>query len=423
MHRRLLSLALVAFAAPLAAQAPGPVTVAELLQFKPGNAKAKAMLARIADLREIIEHAFSVALVDLDGDGRQELIVRAESNAFCGSGGCATLVLQQQGTRMVTLLNQHLFPGLAVTHEKVGGYRALAAVDDKGAIPLGGRIGTPLYGKPLVYPMEPPSVVALAQEPVATPGTSPSTTVPAPRGKAGLDVLGVRLGMPVSEALEVLKAHNPRLKWKASSTQFAELPGVTITTTHSGQDIPSPAHAGNPYAHEMVVLEAAPGPSAPVVTGIWREIHYAPGQEADRATVSRSLGDKYGPPTLAGGYNSRWHWDADGKPFGQVASCSAMGRPKVDALGMTSAANFIRSNFAQLGELKRQAPHCRSFISVDLMPSSANHALVSTISVYASDEVLRTARFQAMADQLERLNAASQKRQSQDAAGRGAPKF
>lgn len=134
------------------AQAKG-WTVERVLELATGTPAALGEFASQADLQEIVaERDYVLEWVDLDGDGQKELIVQAQSRAFCGSGGCFTLVLTKRAGKPVPLLRQNLaHGGLAITREKANGYRALAAVDAAGKILKGDRQGTPLYGKPLVY--------------------------------------------------------------------------------------------------------------------------------------------------------------------------------------------------------------------------------------------------------------------------------
>ena len=51
-------------------------SVAQALDFRPGNAKARAMLARIPELSDVVSERFGVALVDFDDDGRDEIAAR-----------------------------------------------------------------------------------------------------------------------------------------------------------------------------------------------------------------------------------------------------------------------------------------------------------------------------------------------------------
>lgn len=156
MRRKLLALSCVTLAGAVMAQNQPPYTAAKTLDFRTGNAKAGAMLARIPELRDVVSERFGVAMVDLDDDGRDEIVVHSQSSGFCGSGGCATVVVQQQGNRMVTLLSQHLTEPIGVTQQKVGRYHALAMLDEKGRVAVADRRGTPMHGKQMVYPLAAP---------------------------------------------------------------------------------------------------------------------------------------------------------------------------------------------------------------------------------------------------------------------------
>jgi len=98
---------------------------------------------------------FEIAHEDLKGDGTKDIIVMATGSDYCGSGGCATSVLERRGSKDVTIFSQNLYDSLAVTNEKIGGYAALAIIDDKGKIAIDGKEGTPMHGKQMVYPMRP----------------------------------------------------------------------------------------------------------------------------------------------------------------------------------------------------------------------------------------------------------------------------
>jgi hypothetical protein len=68
-------------------------------------AAARAYLkSKVDDIRDTIEDddrkpVFRAAKVDLDGDGTREVLLRIESNQFCGSGGCGLDVLKLENGR------------------------------------------------------------------------------------------------------------------------------------------------------------------------------------------------------------------------------------------------------------------------------------------------------------------------------------
>jgi hypothetical protein len=77
----------------------------------PPSAEWKAMLDHLyasdyASAKQIGDSGFgvSMALVDLDGDGKPELMAHHSGISACGSRGCSLYVYRQQGNAWVTVL-------------------------------------------------------------------------------------------------------------------------------------------------------------------------------------------------------------------------------------------------------------------------------------------------------------------------------
>jgi hypothetical protein len=138
---------------PSQSSTKGPFTVNHVIQFTPGTERQRAALKRIPAVRDIVDGDFRTASEDLNDDGEKELIVMSQSQLWCGSGGCATVVLQKRPNGIAIIFEQSMFGDLAVTNEKIGSYHALAVPDGQGGIVIGDKRGTPMYGKQLVYPM------------------------------------------------------------------------------------------------------------------------------------------------------------------------------------------------------------------------------------------------------------------------------
>lgn len=134
----------------------GNPTVDHAVQFKPGDARAKAVFGKFPALRDMVSEPFVMAGEDLDDDGRKEIILQAASSSYCGSAGCLVVVLAQRDNQIVQLFSANLDGTLVVTKEKIGSYKALALVDEQGRIIRANRPGTPMHGKLLVYPMNEP---------------------------------------------------------------------------------------------------------------------------------------------------------------------------------------------------------------------------------------------------------------------------
>jgi hypothetical protein len=429
LHTLCLSTLCVAALALPAARAA--TLTAQPLDFRPGNAKQAALLARVPEASEIVTDRFGLASVDLDGDGKPELVLRADSGANCGSGGCLTVVLQERGNSMVTLLSQNLHPGLGVTDQKLGAFRALAALDAKGGIAVGDRPGTPLYGKPMVYAMSGQAQAAAAPA-ASTAPQAPAAAEHSSAGSAagsGIDVVGVRLGMPLKDAIEILKRHNPGITpWRPTQGEYALLPGTTFTVAVAGEERARSA-GGSLYIKEKIVVEAAPGPVPPRVTGIYRRLSFE-GNEMARENILKSLTDKYGSPVNAayGGEGTMlWHFDGQGRPFRPAGACdhNVVGRIAATStanIGENNASGYLRSIAAMVGQLERSAPNCQTFVRAQLFVGR-NPGLVMGIDLYASDEVLRTQRFRATANHMTGLAQQKGRQEVQDAAKRGTAKF
>lgn len=102
------------------------------------------------------------------------------------------------------------------------------------------------------------------------------------------DVLGVRPGMPIEEAIGILKRHNPKLEVYARPGPSALLPGV---------DFSDGVNLRNFNQSENIDLMAAMDPNAKIVWALRRGVVFA---EEGRPTVTNiiaALRQKYGKET------------------------------------------------------------------------------------------------------------------------------
>ena len=78
---------------------------------------------------------FTAANVDLNGDGREEVVVYVTDPAFCGSGGCNTLVLEPEGPTYRVLMNATITrPPIRVLPTRSHAWRDLGVMVSGGAI-------------------------------------------------------------------------------------------------------------------------------------------------------------------------------------------------------------------------------------------------------------------------------------------------
>jgi len=251
-----------------------------------------------------------------------------------------------------------------------------------------------------------------------------ASTSPIATAAGVVDVVGIRVGMPLKEAAETLKVHNPRIDWRPNQVEFDLIPGVTFTTAIYGQE--NARYKGALFQREKIVVESMPGPPPAVVTGVYRALNLEGDEVTTFESVMQSLEKKYGKPATKLGSADSWMWqfNSDGQPFMPTSQCNpnVFGRGN-NSFGIGGASQYVRSEIAKIPNLVEWTPNCRSFVWVVIRRSTSNNALVTGITTYASDEVLRTARIQATAKTLQQRSDANSKKEKQEASARPAPKF
>jgi hypothetical protein len=142
-------------------------------------------------------------------------------------------------------------------------------------------------------------------------GTPEATTKIA--AKAGfIDVVGVKLGMPLKTAIDTLKAHNPNLTMDPMIIPpYEALPGVVMTPSLFSKKYT----ATSGPEKETVSLLLTMSPNEPFVWGVMREILYE--KEDERPTIETLLGglrQKYGQETFKDvGTGLIWMYDTEGQ--------------------------------------------------------------------------------------------------------------
>ena len=125
-------------------------------------------------------------------------------------------------------------------------------------------------------------------------GTAQATAAIA--AKAGvLDVVGIKLGVPLNTALDAVKAHgNIKLESK-SRLEYEALPGVVMTPVLAGKNLSLASGAGSEYIG--VLLTSAP--SEPFVYAVWRDFWFGKMESRPPVdTIVTGLRKKYGPESV-----------------------------------------------------------------------------------------------------------------------------
>jgi len=210
-------------ASDAASQTVDSYTIGRVVRFAPGSDKVRAALQRTPSAREIVAGAFFIAGEDLDDDGHREIIVRARSSPPCRDGSCPLVILRESPGRIDTLLSQNVTGELALTAERVGGFRALVELDATGQIAVDARQGSPSYGKQLAYTMRtggqvPPVVVASGKDVPPPPA--------APEAKEGIGRALTQKYVGTFDTDELLK--EPKIR-----AELAQVLGQELRHLHS----------------------------------------------------------------------------------------------------------------------------------------------------------------------------------------------
>ena len=157
-----LRIAMLAAFTPLAvAQAPQTFTLKQIVQLAAGGDKERAAFSQLPGLADVVKGKFAIGAADLNGDGSPEMFI---VSLICDSAGCPVVVLQSAGNDIAPIFVRKIAGRVAITREKVNGYYALAAADQKGAIMKDAQ------GHQIVYPIGAPTPTNTAPSP-AQPAT------------------------------------------------------------------------------------------------------------------------------------------------------------------------------------------------------------------------------------------------------------
>jgi hypothetical protein len=131
-----------------------PTCVAQLPPSRDEVSARKSLQTLLESFDADLKDRFTDVLVDLNGDGKPEAIVYLWSNDWCGSGGCTTLILVQEGQswKLLTKVTITRLP-IRVLANKSKGWRSIAVSVGGGGIEPGYEAELRFDGK--TYPTNP----------------------------------------------------------------------------------------------------------------------------------------------------------------------------------------------------------------------------------------------------------------------------
>jgi hypothetical protein len=137
------------------------------------------------------------------------------------------------------------------------------------------------------------------------------------------DVVGIRLGMSVTDAMRALKADNPRLQLTPSTRQLEGFSSPLMLSV-IGDEAATPGPGGTTArGGETVEILFTLPPSMEAVWGVQRKYHFATSERPSMEATLGALMKKYGPAAVPPSPDARdhtksiiWVYDAQGRALG-----------------------------------------------------------------------------------------------------------
>jgi len=252
-------------------------------------------------------------------------------------------------------------------------------------------------------------------------------------GGIDLDVVGIRLGMTVKDAMLALKADNPRMTLTPSTRQYEGFTGQLLLSVVGAEAATPGGPNSTPLrAGENVEILFTMPPNQEVVWGVKRVYNFAGAERPSFQNALEALHRKYGPETVPADPDPRsstknivWVYDGQGRPMGPPGqqiykTCGTFGNHFGN--GDLGAVNDIETG-GQSGP-----PECKAYIVVDAsvqasLDSASSQFVVNNMTVVLAD----AGRFRTAIDATRGviLNAAKsrQKKQTDEVNKRRAPKL
>ena len=248
--------------------------------------------------------------------------------------------------------------------------------------------------------------------------------------KAGfLDVVGIKLGMPLKAALEAVKARKGTLRMEPQATlEYEALPGVILEPAH----LANLASEGNT---EAIGLLTTYPPSEAFVYGVWRYYSFnKPESQPTVDTILTGLQKKYGPESARQDTLLIWLFDTQQQ--------QVMG-PKALDIWKKCANHWMTGTTHDVGNINRQITrgyyvgsdgrdyfggicHSHSLVQVQYMASQqlrSSQPLIMNVQVRATNHQLEASGVTATNVLLMREATQLAEKRKAEASKRSGPKF
>lgn len=242
-----------------------------------------------------------------------------------------------------------------------------------------------------------------------------------------LDIVGIMPGMPARQAVQAMKADNPRLALTSATYKYEGFNDPLVATV-AGNDAPATINESVHRASEHVQILLTMPPNHEEVWGVTRSFSFPMAERPSMQTVVDALRKKYGPETVSPrplNYQSFvWIYDAQGRPLGPRGV--QLNRVCAGTLAIYAGDAKTAIN-ADIASPRAWPPECTSIIVVNAniqgVPIADNQLAASAMDVTLFDGGrYRTALAATRAAILNAVHAREQK-QVDDANKHPAPKL
>jgi len=240
------------------------------------------------------------------------------------------------------------------------------------------------------------------------------------------DILGIHAGMPVREALAILKQHDPKGKISITQTaipQLNEKPIPTFINLRGADD-----------GLDLVAFQLTLPPNEQVVWSVTRKLRFLQGQAVPQSNVLKSLREKYGPETINNGAGRvYWFFDERGGRATDVRTLTAQNCAQSSWSGMQVSDNAsdtrtVIEGGTPLFGIHNSRPPCDTLTMVEVILQQpfalgASRDDVGEMTIAITDGALATRAKKATDAAVAAADAATQKQEREKAGQRTVPKL
>jgi hypothetical protein len=252
-------------------------------------------------------------------------------------------------------------------------------------------------------------------------------------GGPSFDVVGIKLGMTVKDAMLALKANNPRLMLTPFTNRLEGFPDALLFAVGGLEPVtPGPNSTAARSGEKIQILFTMP-PSTEVVWGVQRVYDFATKEKPSLENTLEALRKKYGPETVPPSPDPRdatknmaWVYDAQGKPLGARGAqlnmaCAGLASAHFSG-GDTSTLNEIQTGRSEPADCQSIIIVTASVLSSRIDPNSPQFEVNSLIVQIADGPRHRAATDATRAVAL-RATKAREIKEADEVKKRGAPKL